>query len=93
MRASADLFDSTRAEPALGLPAADLRALGAATQVFVANYFGEGAHDGMHTSAVSRAVAAAVGGSCELVVSNNPKEWLPRLAAFVERHSEVVLAP
>ena len=92
MEASARLLSDSRAEPALGLPAADLRRLGNTLPIFVCNYYGDGEHDGMHTASTSRAVAAAAGASCELVISKDVQVWLPALAAFVGRVSAEVLA-
>lgn len=94
MRASADLFLTTRDAPALGLPETELRQLGETTPLFVCNYFGPGEHDGMHTAATSRAVAAAAGqGRCELVLSADPKMWLEALVQFVRRNAGARLGP
>ena len=84
MEASAALYAKTQDEPALALPAAKLKQL--AMPVFVCNFFGEGHSDGMHTAAVTRAVAASVPGS-HVVVSTNLREWWGALTKFVGEHS------
>lgn len=91
MEASAQMFALTKDEPALGLPATQLRQLGDRLSLFVCNYFGEGTHDGMHTAEVSRAVACAAGGSCELVISRDQAVWATALINFVRRHTSTEL--
>ena len=90
MEASMAVYERTRAEPALALPAAQLRKL-EGESVFVANFFGEGPHDGMHTAAVSRAVADCIDG-VEAVVSTDVREWFGALARFVARRSRAHVA-
>ena len=86
MRASAALYARTQREPALALPAAELRKL-AGLPVYVCNFYGD-SNDGMHTPAVSRAVADALGESATLVVSDQLAVWFGGLVRFVQAHSE-----
>jgi pimeloyl-ACP methyl ester carboxylesterase len=86
MEASAELYRQTQHEPALGLPAASLRDLGALHKLpcFVSNFFPPVRNDGMHTPEVSKAVAACIGDKhAKLVVSEDTRVWFGGLVGFV----------
>lgn len=85
MRASAQLFQGTANEPALGLAASDLATC--RLPALVVYNRGE-PDDGMHTEAVSRAVARALP-EAELVVSTRMQEWYGAILRFFEKHSAV----
>jgi hypothetical protein len=82
MRASAGLYRRTQHEPALALTATALATL--TCPVLVVNTYGA-RNDGCHTPEVAHAVAAAVPGA-EVVVSEDRRQWFPRVAAFISRN-------
>ena len=85
-RASAELYLQTQNEPALGLPAASLRELGASHNLpcFVANFYPPVHNDGCHTPEVSKAVAACIGEQqATLIVSEDTRVWFSGLIKFV----------
>ena len=89
MEASAGLYTRTQQEPAVALQADALRAL--TMPSFACNFFGEGPSDGMHTAAVTRAVADCIGANCAPpVVSKKLAVWFGALVRFVGENSAEV---
>lgn len=83
MRASAALFSRTKDEPALGLRASDLQNL--RVPALVVHSLGEPS-DGMHTKAVTRAVADVLPEAEPPVVSEELGVWYGAVLKFLSMH-------
>ena len=84
MERSVALFESTKHEPALGLPTAALANL--TTPALIVHNRGPGIGDGMHMESVTRAVAAALPNAEPPVCSTELRVWWGAILRFVEKH-------